>query len=249
MTDAEITTQLARYKWYHIIPLTPAISTPGVPDFAKHKAPVLRQMDAIDFKGKRVLDVGCRDGIFCFEAEKRGAAEVLGIDTSLSIGAVEFLIPFFQSNVRMREIGLYDLTTAEHGQFDVILFPGVLYHLRYPFTALSTLADLLPEGGRMIIETGIFADDDQRALLFCPVGKESPYEPSSVTFYNRKGMIDSLKTFGLRTDATDYQSDKDRKRSDGAIVRGTFLCTKVAALAAEHPHHYWKGGAHKHWQK
>src|ERR1043165_9304109 len=84
MTDAELTAQLDRYKWYHIIPLTPTVSTPGVKDFAKHHAPVLRQMDAIDFRGKRVLDVGCRDGRFCFEAEKRGAAEVLGIDTSLS---------------------------------------------------------------------------------------------------------------------------------------------------------------------
>jgi len=249
MTDAEIIAKLDQYKWYHILPVQGAVSTPGNKDFAKHHAPVLRQMDAIDFKGKRVLDVGCRDGLFCFQAEKRGAREVLGIDTSLSLGAVEFLIPFYQSKVQMKEMGLYDLTTAEHGQFDIILFPGVLYHLRYPFTALSTLADLLPEGGRMVIETGIFADEDKRALLYCPVGKESPYEPSSVTFYNRKGMIDSLRTFGLRTDATDYKSDKDRKTTDGSVIRGTFLCTKVAALAAEHPHHYWKGGAHKHWQK
>jgi SAM-dependent methyltransferase len=249
MTDAELIARLDCYKWYHIVPLTATVSTPGNKDFAKYHAPVLRQMDGVDFRGKRVLDVGCRDGLFCFEAEKRGAAEVLGIDTSLSLGAMELLIPHFQSKVQMREIALYHLTVNEHGQFDIILFPGVLYHLRYPFTALSTLADLLPEGGRMLIETGIFADDDKRALLFCPVGKESPYEPSSVTFYNRKGMIDSLRTFGLRIDATDYRSDKDRKCTDGSIIRGTFLCTKVAALAAEHPHHYWKGGAHKGWQK
>jgi SAM-dependent methyltransferase len=249
MTDTELTAALERYKWYHIIPLTPAVSTPGNRDFATHNAPVLRQMDAVDFRGKRVVDIGCRDGLFSFEAEKRGAAEVLGVDTSLSLGAVELLIPFFKSKVRMIEMGLYDLNVAGHGQFDVVLFPGVLYHLRYPFTALKTLSDLLPDGGRMIVETGIFADDDKRALLFCPVGKESPYEPSSVTFYNRKGMVDSLRTFGLRTDAVDYKSDKDRRRTDGEIIRGTFLCTKDSALMKEHPHHYWVGGAHKHWQK
>ncbi len=249
MTDSELSAQLERYKWYHIIPLTSAVSTPGRADFASYHPPVLRQMDAVDFRGKRVVDIGCRDGKFCFEAERRGAGEVMGIDTSLSLGAVELLIPFFKSKVRMLEMGLYDLNVAEHGQFDIVLFPGVLYHLRYPFSALKTLADLLPDGGRMIIETGIFADENKRALLFCPVGKESPYEPSSVTFYNRKGMVDSLKTFGLRVDAVDYMSDKDRKRTDGKIIRGTFLCTKDSALAAEHPQHYWVGGAHKHWQK
>src|SRR5205085_7760048 len=103
---------------------------------------------------------------------------------------------------------------------------GVLYHLRYPFTALKTLADLTPQGVRMIVETGIFADDNKRALLFCPVGEESPYEPSSVTFYNRKGMIDTLMTFGFRTDAVDYKDEKHRMVVDGRIVRGTFLCTK-----------------------
>jgi SAM-dependent methyltransferase len=249
MTDTEILAQLERYKFYHIIPLTPTISTDGVKDFARHHPPIIRQMDKIDFKGKRVVDIGCRDGLFCFEAEKRGAAEVLGIDNCLSIGALEFLIPYFKSKVQLREMGLYDLNTEEHGSFDVVLFPGVLYHLRYPFTALKTLADLLPDGGRMIIETGIFADDNKRSLLFCPVGSESPYEPSSVSFYNRKGMVDSLRTFGLKTDAADYQSDKDRNRTDGAIVRGTFLCTKDSSLAAEHPHHYWAGGSHRRWQK
>ena len=249
MTDTDILETLEQYKWYHIIPLTSGVSTPGRADFALCNPPVLRQMDAVDFRGKRVLDIGCRDGLFSFEAERRGASEVLGIDTSLSLGTVEFLIPFLQSKIRMIEMGLYDLSVTEHGVFDVVLFPGVLYHLRYPFTALKTLSDLLPDGGRMIVETGVFADDDKRALLFCPVGGESPYEASSVSFYNRKGMIDTLRTFGLHTDAVDYISDSDSRRTDGAVIRGTFLCTKNSELMKDHPHHYWVGGTHKMWQK
>jgi hypothetical protein len=97
--------------------------------------------------------------------------------------------------------------------------------------------------------TGILADDDGRALLFCPVGEESPYERSSVSFYNRKGMIDTLHTFGFRVDTTDYHNDADRHRTDGAVIRGSFLCTKESSLAAKHPHHYWGGGKHKNWQR
>ena len=101
----------------------------------------------------------------------------------------------------------------------------------------------------MIVETAIFADDDKRALLFCPIGEDSPYKRSSVTFYNRKGLIDSLLSFGLRTDESDWRSEKDRRRSDGTVIRGSFLCTKDNALAAEFPHHRWAGGVHKTWQK
>jgi SAM-dependent methyltransferase len=249
MTDTELRSAFTSYIWYHIIPLTPGVSTPGREDFARHTPPVFRQMDAVDFRGKRVIDIGCRDGLFSFDAERRGASEVMGIDTSLSLGAVELLIPFLKSKVRMVEMGLYDLNAAEHGTFDIVIFPGVLYHLRYPFTALKALSDLLPDGGRMIVETGVFADDDKRPLLFCPVGKDSPYESSSVTFFNRKGMEDSLKSFGLRTDAVDYVTERDRKTKDGSIIRGTFLCTKDSSLLKDHPHHYWGGGSHKNWQK
>ena len=249
MTNEELAAQLPRYRWYHTIALSPEVSTPGLKEFPELAAPILRLMDTLDFAGKRVLDVGCRDGFFCFYAERRGAAELLGIDTCLSLGAVELIVPHFQSKVRMSEMSLYDLSAAEHGMFDIVLFFGVLYHLRYPFTALRTVADLVIEGGRVIIETGILADDDRRALLFCPVGEESPYEPSSVSFYNRKGMIDTLKTFGFRVDKIEYHNDADRQRADDTIIRASFLCTKDSALAAEHPHHYWSGGKHKTWQR
>jgi tRNA (mo5U34)-methyltransferase len=249
MTNDELIARLPKYKWYHTIALSTEVATPGIKDFPQLAAPILRLMDTLDFSGKRVLDIGCRDGFFCFHAERRGAVHLLGIDTCLSLGAVELIVPHFQSKVRMVEMSLYELNVAEHGMFDVVLFCGVLYHLRYPFTALRTLADLVPDGGRMIIETGILADDDRRALLFCPVGEESPYDRSSVSFYNRKGLTDTLKTFGFRVDTTEYHSDADRQRTDAAIIRGCFLCTKDSALAAKHPHHYWTGGQHKNWQR
>jgi hypothetical protein len=51
---------------------------------------------------------------------------------SWASSATEFLIPFFKSKVRMLQQNLQDLKAQELGLFDVILFPGVLYHLRYP---------------------------------------------------------------------------------------------------------------------
>src|SRR5262245_46932230 len=140
MTDNELAKKLEAYQFYHTIPLRAGISTPGhqekwVVDVWNM---VLKAMRAVEMRDRRVLDIGCRDGLFSFEAEKRGAREVIAIDNDLSKAAVEFLIPFFQSKVRMVEINLYDLTSERFGRFDVISFPGVLYHLRYPFWGLKT---------------------------------------------------------------------------------------------------------------
>ncbi len=156
---------------------------------------VTDQINKRDFTGRRVLDVGCRDGRFCFEVEKRGAAYVLGIDNDLSKGAVEFLIPYFKSKVEMQGINVYDFVTEE--KFDTILFPGVLYHLRFPFLGFKRLADAMKPGGEIIVETAMYLAHHEEPLLYCPAPKDSPYEPTSVTFYNHLGMVCALESFGF----------------------------------------------------
>ena len=202
MNERDIKRQLERHEFYHVIQLTDTISTPGNPDFVRLQVPVLNALKTLDLSGKRVLDVGCRDGLFSFAAEKAGALEVVGIDNDLSKGAVEFLIPFFDSKVEMYELNLYDLTVERFGKFDVIMLPGVLYHLRYPFWGLKILRDLINSNGFLIVETAIFYGVTNKAMLFCPIGDESPYEPTSCAFFNKKGLIDTLATLGFRTLST-----------------------------------------------
>src|SRR3954453_23120262 len=124
MTD--LSEALAKYEFYHIIDLGNGHKTKGYPSLVPVQAPVLDAIGSIDMAGKSVLDVGCRDGLFCFAAERRGASRIVGIDNILSRGAVEVLIPHFNSKVQMREVNLYDFASDE--RFDVAIFAGVLYH-------------------------------------------------------------------------------------------------------------------------
>jgi hypothetical protein len=103
----------------------------------------------------------------------------------------------------MHEMNVYDLKPGSFGLFDVIIFPGVLYHLRYPFWSLKLIRDALKEGGHLLIETGIWDRDPDRAMLFCPIGDESPYEPSSCTFFNPKALEDTLLSLGFKTIAAE----------------------------------------------
>src|SRR5690349_23861076 len=66
-------------RWWHEIEVAPGIVTPG-DDSNRMKLPIL---DGIglprDMRGMRALDIGCSDGYFSFEMERRGAS-VVAID-------------------------------------------------------------------------------------------------------------------------------------------------------------------------
>ena len=171
---ADLLKRISKYEFYHTIQLTESISTPGVEFVHDLTKSVLDSMKKIDFKNKRVLDIGCRDGLFSFEAEKLGASEVIGIDNHISKGAIELIIPFFKSNVKMYEENIFNLTPQLYGRFDIVLFPGTLYHLRYPFWALKVVSNILVPKGVMLLETAISFDQSSHAMLYCPVKDESP---------------------------------------------------------------------------
>src|SRR5262245_35918551 len=156
MEDSQIPEAISRYEFYHIIKLTDTISTPGNPKYVPAQKLCMKYLHSLDLRGKRVLDVGCRDGLFSFAAESMGASEVVGIDNDCSKPATEFLIPFFNSKVRMAQMNLYDLKPSDFGRFDVVIFAGVLYHLRYPFWGLKAIRECLNPEGDLIIETAIW---------------------------------------------------------------------------------------------
>ncbi len=129
MTDASLIEQrLQSYSFYHSIEVLPGVFTAGIERLRPIQEPVLEAIRATPLAGKRVLDIGCRDGLFSFEAERCGASEVIGIDRKLSPGAIEFLIPHLKSQVKMSLANVMDLTPATFGKFDVVIFAGVLYH-------------------------------------------------------------------------------------------------------------------------
>jgi SAM-dependent methyltransferase len=204
MDEAALRQQMSRYEYYHIIPLTADLSTPGNPAHVPGQNLCMKQLKLLDLNGKRVLDIGCRDGLFSFAAEQGGAAEVIGIDNDLSKAAIEFLIPFFDSRVKMRKMNLYSITPENIGIFDVVIFAGVLYHLRYPFWGLKAIRDVMKIGSQLLIETAVWKGESHNALLFCPVGNDSPYEPTSCTFFNEKGLVDTLGSMGFTLQSLEY---------------------------------------------
>ncbi len=259
MNPAVLADRIKQYRFYHTIPLTDEISTQGAQDPAVVRIwdIVLKALRSVDVSDKRFLDIGCRDGLFSFDAERRGAREVVGIDNDLSLGAVELLIPYFGSKVRMHAMNLYDLTPKSFGVFDVVCFAGVLYHLRYPIWGLKLIRDVLVDGGTLILETAIYIDDNKRAMLNCPIGRECPGDdPTNCANFNLKGLVDTLYSLGITVDSGEYLWERGLVRSEssrpGVEVRPyefdeAFYRREHGDIDEAIRSHYWKQSCYYHY--
>ena len=122
------------YTYYQTIDLGDGVKTPGLP-LGKVQEQVLAHVFSMDLTGKRVVDLGCANGLFAFETEKRGAKEVLAVDhTRQNIEAMEQVtVPLLNSKVKPVLSNVMDFRTETYGKFDLVIFAGLLYYLRFPF--------------------------------------------------------------------------------------------------------------------
>jgi tRNA (mo5U34)-methyltransferase len=127
--------------WFQRIELLPGLHSPGWSDPLVEKLPYYGLPD--DLTGKRVLDVGCAEGFFSFEAERRGAREVIAIDSCPdSVRRFNLARAARRSHATAFLMNVYDLDRDRLGTFDLMLFYGVLYHLKHPQYALERIRDV-----------------------------------------------------------------------------------------------------------
>ena len=152
---SSIDEEIMAVHWVHRITLPDGRVTPG--DWDTGTA-VRRLQLPDDLSGKAVLDVGAWDGLYSFEAERRGAKRVLATDHFCWSGegwgsrsGFDLAHRLLGSKVEARDIDIPDLSPESVGTFDVVLFLGVLYHLKEPLAALERVASVT--GGMLILET------------------------------------------------------------------------------------------------
>ncbi len=185
MNLAEQQARIDAVAWYHDFDFAHGLKARAKAPAAEIHRPMWRfietQLDAVDFRGKTVLDLGCWDGYWSFYAERRGARSVLAADDASqnwSDGRGVYLAKeLLASNVEInRQLSVYELATLGR-KFDIVLFLGVYYHLLDPYYALAQIRHCCHADTLVLIEgneglglpaKGAILDLDNRTSKFLP---------------------------------------------------------------------------------
>ena len=138
-------------------------------------------MDRVDFTQKRVLEIGACDGMWSFEAERRGAALVVATDVfDYALERFLFCKRVLKSKVvPLYSVSVYDLADSLgrylapqspshlHAiKFDIVICFGVLYHLRDPMLALAQVRSVVKGEGSVLLETAYAHREEKPVMLF-----------------------------------------------------------------------------------
>jgi tRNA (mo5U34)-methyltransferase len=146
--------------------------------------------------------------------KRRGAARVVGIDSDETyLAQARFAAEVAGEEIEFRELDVYRV--GELGEkFDLVLFMGVLYHLRHPLLALDLLWEhvvrdtlvfqSLMRGSREVMplatdypfwETGIFENPAYPAMYF--VEHRYSHDPTNWWIPNRACAEAMLRSAGF----------------------------------------------------
>jgi tRNA (mo5U34)-methyltransferase len=92
-----------------------------------------------DLRGWTVLDIGCNAGFHSIEMKRRGADRVVGIDSDgRYLAQARFAAERLGVELELEQMSVYEIARLRE-RFDLVLFMGVLYHLRHPLLALDLI--------------------------------------------------------------------------------------------------------------
>jgi len=172
----------------------------------------------LDLTGWRALEIGCNAGFYSFELAKRGA-QVTGIDRDLHFLAQARWAAKqsgLESRVEFEQRQVYDLASTWEA-YDLVLFMGVFYHLRYPLLGLDIVArkvkkllvfQTLMSPGAEVAEDTWDPPYDERDRLRAPGWPQMAFlehkfagDPTNWWVPSRAGVEAMLRSSGMRITA------------------------------------------------
>ncbi|MCT7377419.1 TIGR04290 family methyltransferase [Chelativorans salis] len=127
--------------WFHNMTIGGVPTAPNhfLGDYPRCKWEKFAHVLPQDIAGRTVLDIGCNAGFYAIEMKRRGAGLVVGVDSDPRyLAQAEFAATQAGVDLDLHQMSVYDVGRLGR-KFDIVLFLGVLYHLRHPLLALDLI--------------------------------------------------------------------------------------------------------------
>lgn len=206
--------------WFHNLQLGGIPTAPQhfLGDYPAVKWNSFQHLIPQDLTGASVLDIGCNGGFYSIQMKQRGASRVVAIDTDpVYLYQARFAAEVLNLDIEFHSLSVYHVAHLKE-KFDLVLFLGVFYHLRYPLLALDLIAEHVVKD-RLVFqsmqrgpqrvpriehdypfeETKIFEQPDFPALYFIERGYS--HDPTNWWIPNPACTEALLRSAGFRIEA------------------------------------------------
>ncbi len=145
MSPSAVQREIERLEpWFHNLHLPDGSETcpeHALGDFPQVKWQRIEAHLPQDLAGWTALDIGCNAGFYSFELARRGAiVTALDVDAHYLSQARWAARQFgLERQISFRQTHCYELARSEQ-RWDLVLFMGIFYHLRYPLLGLDIAA-------------------------------------------------------------------------------------------------------------
>jgi len=202
--------------WFHNLDLHGIATAPGhlLGDYPRCKWNAFSSAIPADLRGWTVLDIGCNAGFYALEMKKRGADRVVGIDGDVRyLAQARFAAEVLGIDIELEQMSVYEVAQLRE-KFDLVLFMGVLSHLRHPLLALDlihrhvardmTVVQSVLRGEEHVLalqeddpfdEREIFQQPGYPKLFF--VERRYSHDPTSCWIPNRACLAAMLRSAGF----------------------------------------------------
>lgn len=220
MTPEELRKRAAQVRWFHSYDFGPVQTKGMVP--ADHLGLMYNELKLPPLRGKTLLDIGAWDGYFSFRTEQAGA-EVTALDsvswngdsTPRDKSGFQLAHEWYNSKVRSVHMEVCDISPRVLGTYDVVLFLGVLYHMRHPAYALERVASVAR--GLVVVESHVRMDiRGNTPMMVMYPGLELNNDPTNWYGPNPAAVITMMEMAGLK----DCKMVTHRNGTDRMIFHG-----------------------------
>jgi 2-polyprenyl-3-methyl-5-hydroxy-6-metoxy-1,4-benzoquinol methylase len=233
---------LGEKEWFHSFELSDGTLVQGGKTLDVLRAEFNAVFAPLALDGQTMLDVGAWNGAFSFEAKRLGAAHVLATDM------YTWAHPFFRGfekflyirkdwglDIDYKFLDTHQIRRDIVGEFDIVLFLGVFYHLQDPVTVIANIAEVARSW--LVVETHLDLDGVPNPAMRYYPGEELAEDPTNWWGPNQQCVEELLKTAGFseiyfsRNPLHPLRGIFHARRTNGKAVGWRSLPSAVLAMA------------------